>query len=102
MNTYHINKGIGKTVEFKGLKAQYLLFSQEACWGIDLCNDYVYGWAQYLSLPDSWRSQQWNSHLADLLTECKIRGTWLDEIGCTQKASKIRHQSKEYLQVFEN
>ncbi|MEA1847660.1 DUF4133 domain-containing protein [Chryseobacterium sp. MHB01] len=24
MNTYHINKGIGKTVEFKGLKAQYL------------------------------------------------------------------------------
>ena len=24
MNTYHINKGIGRTVEFKGLKAQYL------------------------------------------------------------------------------
>ncbi len=24
MNTYNINKGIGKTVEFKGLKAQYL------------------------------------------------------------------------------
>lgn len=24
MNIYHINKGIGKTVEFKGLKAQYL------------------------------------------------------------------------------
>lgn len=24
MNNYHINKGIGRTVEFKGLKAQYL------------------------------------------------------------------------------
>lgn len=24
MVTYHINKGIGRTVEFKGLKAQYL------------------------------------------------------------------------------
>lgn len=24
MATYHINKGIGRTVEFKGLKAQYL------------------------------------------------------------------------------
>ncbi|MBP1164554.1 MULTISPECIES: DUF4133 domain-containing protein [Chryseobacterium] len=24
MNTYHINKGIGRVVEFKGLKAQYL------------------------------------------------------------------------------
>ena len=24
MTTYHINKGIGRTVEFKGLKAQYL------------------------------------------------------------------------------
>lgn len=24
MNIYHINKGIGRTVEFKGLKAQYL------------------------------------------------------------------------------
>jgi len=24
MNTYHINKGIGRTVEFKGLKAQYV------------------------------------------------------------------------------
>ncbi|WPO89353.1 DUF4133 domain-containing protein [Chryseobacterium sp. HR92] len=24
MNTYHINKGIGRTAEFKGLKAQYL------------------------------------------------------------------------------
>ncbi len=24
MSTYHINKGIGRTVEFQGLKAQYL------------------------------------------------------------------------------
>jgi hypothetical protein len=24
MNTHHINKGIGRTAEFKGLKAQYL------------------------------------------------------------------------------
>ena len=24
MNSYNINKGIGRTVEFKGLKAQYL------------------------------------------------------------------------------
>ncbi len=24
MNSYNINKGIGRTVEFRGLKAQYL------------------------------------------------------------------------------
>jgi hypothetical protein len=32
MNTYHINKGIGRTVEFKGLKAQYL-FIFAGYWG---------------------------------------------------------------------
>lgn len=34
MNTYHINKGIGRTVEFKGLKAQYLFLSAGGLLGI--------------------------------------------------------------------
>ncbi|WP_026713751.1 DUF4133 domain-containing protein [Flavobacterium daejeonense] len=34
MNTYHINKGIGRTVEFKGLKAQYLFFFAGGLLGI--------------------------------------------------------------------
>ncbi len=31
MNSYNINKGIGRTVEFKGLKAQYLSSSLADC-----------------------------------------------------------------------
>jgi hypothetical protein len=34
MNTYHINKGIGRTVEFKGLKAQYLFIFAGGLLGI--------------------------------------------------------------------
>lgn len=34
MNTYHINKGIGRTVEFKGLKAQYLFIFAGGSLGI--------------------------------------------------------------------
>lgn len=34
MNIYHINKGIGRTVEFKGLKAQYLFIFAGGLLGI--------------------------------------------------------------------
>lgn len=34
MNTYNINKGIGRTVEFKGLKAQYLFIFAGGLLGI--------------------------------------------------------------------
>ncbi|PZU25987.1 MULTISPECIES: DUF4133 domain-containing protein [Sphingobacterium] len=34
MATYHINKGIGRTVEFKGLKAQYLFIFAGGLLGI--------------------------------------------------------------------
>lgn len=34
MNTYNINKGIGRTVEFKGLKAQYLFLFAGGLLGI--------------------------------------------------------------------
>lgn len=34
MSTYNINKGIGRTVEFKGLKAQYLLLFAGGLLGI--------------------------------------------------------------------
>lgn len=37
MNTYHINKGIGRTVEFKGLKAQYLFIFAGGLLGILVC-----------------------------------------------------------------
>ncbi|KXH81591.1 DUF4133 domain-containing protein [Chryseobacterium kwangjuense] len=37
MNTYHINKGIGRTVEFKGLKAQYLFIFSGGILGILIC-----------------------------------------------------------------
>lgn len=37
MNTYYINKGIGRTVEFKGLKAQYLLIFAGGLLGILVC-----------------------------------------------------------------
>ncbi|MDR6370158.1 hypothetical protein J2795_001299 [Chryseobacterium bernardetii] len=34
MTSYHINKGIGRTVEFKGLKAQYLFIFSGGLLGI--------------------------------------------------------------------
>lgn len=37
MNTYHINKGIGRTVEFKGLKAQYLFIFSVGLLGLLIC-----------------------------------------------------------------
>ncbi|MCT4234987.1 DUF4133 domain-containing protein [Elizabethkingia anophelis] len=37
MNTYHINKGIGRTVEFKGLKAQYLFIFAGGLLGVLIC-----------------------------------------------------------------
>lgn len=37
MNSYHINKGIGKTVEFKGLKAQYLFIFSGGLLGLLIC-----------------------------------------------------------------
>ncbi|WP_330746955.1 DUF4133 domain-containing protein [Chryseobacterium sp. CP-77] len=37
MNIYHINKGIGRTVEFKGLKAQYLFIFSGGLLAILIC-----------------------------------------------------------------
>lgn len=37
MNTYHINKGIGRSVEFKGLKAQYLFIFAGGVLGVLIC-----------------------------------------------------------------
>lgn len=37
MNTYHINKGIGRTAEFKGLKAQYLFIFSGGLLGLLIC-----------------------------------------------------------------
>ena len=52
MSTYHINKGIGKTVEFKGLKAQYLFIFAGGLLGILLfvMIMYVAGVNTYLCL----------------------------------------------------
>ncbi|MBV8326711.1 DUF4133 domain-containing protein [Chryseobacterium sp.] len=37
MNSYHINKGIGRAVEFKGLKAQYLFIFAGGLLAVLLC-----------------------------------------------------------------
>ena len=52
MNTYHINKGIGRTVEFKGLKAKYLFIFAGGLLGLLVCVMimYVAGVNTYLCL----------------------------------------------------
>ncbi|WP_336688097.1 DUF4133 domain-containing protein [Chryseobacterium bernardetii] len=52
MNSYHINKGIGRTVEFKGLKAQYLFIFSGGLLGIlvSLMIMYMAGVNTYLCL----------------------------------------------------
>lgn len=42
MNIYHINKGIGRTVEFKGLKAQYLFIFAGGLLGLVICVMIIY------------------------------------------------------------
>lgn len=52
MKTYHINKGIGRTVEFKGLKAQYLFIFAGGLLGMLICVMIMYmaGVNSYLCL----------------------------------------------------
>ncbi|MBF6643938.1 MULTISPECIES: DUF4133 domain-containing protein [Chryseobacterium] len=52
MNTYHINKGIGRTVEFKGLQAQYLFIFAGGLLGIlvSVMIMYIAGANTYLCL----------------------------------------------------
>lgn len=52
MNTYQINKGIGRTVEFKGLKAQYLFIFAGGLLGIlvSVMVMYMAGINRYLCL----------------------------------------------------
>lgn len=52
MNTYNINKGIGRTVEFKGLKAQYLFIFAGGLLGllIVIMIMYMAGVSTYLCL----------------------------------------------------
>lgn len=52
MNNYHINKGIGRTVEFKGLKAQYLFIFSGGLLTILICVMIMYmaGINRYLCL----------------------------------------------------
>lgn len=52
MNTYNINKGIGRTVEFKGLKAQYLFIFAGGLLGtlILVMILYMAGMSSYLCL----------------------------------------------------
>jgi len=52
MTSYHINKGIGRTVEFKGLKAQYLFIFSGGLLGIlvSLMIMYMAGVNTYLCL----------------------------------------------------
>ncbi|UZT98035.1 DUF4133 domain-containing protein [Chryseobacterium fluminis] len=52
MNTYHINKGIGRTVEFKGLKAQYLFIFSGGLLAVLICVMIMYmaGISTYLCL----------------------------------------------------
>ena len=52
MNSYNINKGIGRTVEFKGLKAQYLFIFAGGLLGILLLVMilYIAGVGSYLCI----------------------------------------------------
>ncbi|WP_426478120.1 DUF4133 domain-containing protein [Chryseobacterium sp. CBSDS_008] len=52
MNIYHINKGVGRKVEFKGLKAQYLFIFAGGLLGLLICVMimYIAGVNTYLCL----------------------------------------------------
>ena len=78
MNSYNINKGIGRTVEFKGLKAQYLFIFAGGLLG-NPGDDTVYGRRKLLHLPNTWSWRCFPNRVADLFTEQKVWRTRTDE-----------------------
>ncbi len=75
MSNYNINKGIGRTVEFKGLKAQYLfIFAGGSAWYTHPSNDNVYGWCKLFHLSAAWNRRCFADCVADFLTEQKSMG----------------------------
>ena len=76
METYPINKGIGRSVEFQGLKSQYL---------------FIFA-GQSMDLYRLRRDCRIHSGVADLLPEQEVRGTRADEAFRTAQPSPIPHQ----------
>ena len=80
MNSYNINKGIGRTVEFKGLKAQYLFIFAGGLLGtlIFVMILYMAG-VNLLHLPVSRCWWCFADCMADLFTEQEIWRARIDE-----------------------
>lgn len=100
MNSYNINKGIGRTVEFKGLKAQYLFIFAGGLLGtlILVMILYMAGVNSYICLFIG--AGCFAHRMADLFTEPKVRRTRADESGCKKTASSIHHLPQACTQVF--
>jgi len=93
MAEYPINKGIGRPVEFKGLKAQYLFIF---CGGllalfVLFVILYMVGIGQWICIGFG-AAIVLHPRMADLRTECPVRRTWADEVGSGTEPSPIPYQ----------
>ena len=74
MSEYPVNKGIGKSAEFKGLKSQYLFIFAGGLLSVFVvfCGD-VYGGYRPMDLHRLWRLRCIHCGVDDFFTECQIR-----------------------------
>ncbi len=101
MAEYPINKGIGRPVEFKGLKAQYLFIF---CGG--LLDLFVLFVILYMVGIDQWicigfgAASSFRPRMADLRAERPVRRTRADEIGSGKGAIPIPYQPRRITRLF--
>ena len=89
MSEFPINRGIGKSVEFKGLKAQYLFIFVGGLLAL-----FILFVIMYLSGVNQWLciGRRIVSGVADLRPERQIRRTRADENASPWQPSEVHHQ----------
>ena len=96
MSDFEINKGVGREVEFKGLRAQYLLFCLRPACRVRGVRHHVHGGHRAMGM---YRLRGIGGHgnsLADLLAEQAFRQPRTDEAPCRPAASPTDHLTETY------
>ena len=88
MSEYQINKGIGRSVEYKGLKAQYLFIFA----GGLLAMFVVFVIMYIIGISQWFCHSHINSCLAHISSERQIWRTWTDETVGVKVSSAIHNQ----------
>ncbi len=96
MADYPINKGIGHSVEFKGLKAQYLfIFCRWTACRLLPCGSPLYGRCGPTGLHRLGSHARIIACMGNIPPEQQVRRAWTDEAPCRQEPPTLYPQPKE-------